>query len=300
MLRLLEAAARAEADPEADPGINLTRLLATSCVEGRLPWAPESPLEGRAQALERAVLAAPKGAFEPFGAATVARNSLTALCLGWPPTPRPEGVASRGPDVPVLVIAGRDDLRTPLEDARRTAAQYPRSRVLAVPGVGHSVLGSDPSGCALAGITAFLAGGRVRDCERPGYVLPRAPYIPAGLSGLKPQPGVPGVAGVVATAARVTLDELSRALSLTSLFRPSGQKVELAGLRGGSATASPRAIVLRSFEVIRGVRLTGTRNARSGRFELTAPGGVAGVLRTGSGNSVSGTIAGERVTFRLS
>lgn len=300
LLRLLASVTRSQSEPGADPGINQARFLATSCLEGRLPWAPASPVQGREQALERAVASAPAATFAPFRGVTVLRASVAVPCLAWPSTPKPEGVISQGPDVPVLVLAGRDDLRTPLEDARRTAAQYPRARVLAVPGVGHSVLGSDRSGCASAGIRAFLAGGVVQNCTRSEKTsIVRAPFIPAGVAQLKPQNGVPGGVGRVATAARVTLIELSRALALSGNASGSGSRVQIPGLRGGSATVTRREVVLRSFEVIRGVRISGRSGTRSGRLTVTAPGAITGVLRTGRGDTVSGTLAGERVTFAL-
>ncbi len=66
----------------------------------------------------------------------------------------------------MLVLSGRDDLRTPLEDARRTAAQYPNAKLLAVPSVGHSVLTSDFCRCALNGMVAFLRGADRQDVHR--------------------------------------------------------------------------------------------------------------------------------------
>jgi hypothetical protein len=69
-----------------------------------------------------------------------------------------------GPRRPALILAGREDLRTPLEDQRRAALQLPRARVVAVPDVGHSVLGNDVTGCATKALAAFLTGGEVRGC----------------------------------------------------------------------------------------------------------------------------------------
>ena len=60
------------------------------------------------------------------------------LCVAWPvasPEPADPGPL---PDVPVLVIEGSGDLRTPLEDGRAVAAAFPRGQVLEVPFTGHS------------------------------------------------------------------------------------------------------------------------------------------------------------------
>ena len=72
----------------------------------------------------------------------------------------------------MLVLSGRADLRTPLEDARRTAAQYPNAKLLAVPGVGHSVLGTDVSGCAVKGMIAFLRAQTIAPCSKTAGLAP--------------------------------------------------------------------------------------------------------------------------------
>ncbi len=115
------------AETGGEEGVNTARLLATSCIEGRLPWAPDSPVASREDAVE-AFLSGHADAFAPFSSGTVLSASLVGLCENWPPTPRPEAVSYLGPDVPVLVVSGRADLRTPLEDARRTALQYPNAQ----------------------------------------------------------------------------------------------------------------------------------------------------------------------------
>ena len=46
------------------------------------------------------------------------------------------------PNVPVLLLEGEDDLRTPVENARRVAARFPQAQLVVAPATGHSVLGS--------------------------------------------------------------------------------------------------------------------------------------------------------------
>jgi pimeloyl-ACP methyl ester carboxylesterase len=130
----LEAAARGDAAPllrllvrssgsgSEENAINEVRFLATACTEGRLPWAPESPQSERPALLEQA-LRDNAGAYAPFPVEAVAAQVTASLCLGWAPTERPPfpPSPSQGPDVPVLVLGGREDLRTPLEDQRRAA-----------------------------------------------------------------------------------------------------------------------------------------------------------------------------------
>ena len=165
--------------------VNTARLLATSCIESLLPWAPESPVASRADAVKQ-FIAERTAAFAPFSPSTVLLGSLTNFCSTWPPTPKPEAVPYAGPNVPVLVLSGRQDLRTPLESARRTAQQYPNAKLIAVPGAGRSVLSTDGSGCALAGLTTFLEGRPFVACARPAKEFPAAPYAPAQLSSLRP------------------------------------------------------------------------------------------------------------------
>lgn len=307
LLRVLYAASRGSVPAEEQ--INTARFLATTCVEGRLPWAPESPLEGREAALLAGARATPQR-FAPFGSATVIRASIAAACLSWPSTPRPEGVLAQGPNVPVLVLSGREDLRTPLEDARRTAGQYPAAQLLAVPGVGHSVLASDLTRCARDGISAFLSGRPVARCSRR-VSIPRAPFIPASLVGLPRLPGVTGSAGRTATAVSITLGELAR-LVATGAASPRATRTEISlrvpGLRGGNAVVSlPRGdarstrsrIAFHRFEVIRGVRITGTfSDEDEGILRVSAP-GVTGTLTQTAENRLQGSLNGQAVVLRL-
>lgn len=277
---------------DADAGdINTARLLATSCIEARLPWAPESPVASRADAL-KAFVASHSDGFAPFSAKTVLSSSVTGLCENWPPTPKPEGVSYLGPDVPVLVISGRADLRTPLEDARRTAAQYPNAKLLAVPGVGHSVLTSDISGCAVKGLVAFLSAKTVAPCPRT-TALGRfqnisAPYAPATIGKLRPQL-LSGLPGRTFSAVTVTLSGLGYDLANTSAFKT----VRLPGLRAGYYRTSRSSLELHGVEWIRGVRISG-RLGQNGEGTLTVsgPAAAAGTV-TFSKQGVSATLGGR-------
>jgi len=65
-------------------------------------------------------------------------------------------LASLGPRT--LILAGDRDLSTPLVWARATAAAMPSSRLVVVPGVGHSVQ-SRGGGSAAAEASRFLLTG---------------------------------------------------------------------------------------------------------------------------------------------
>ena len=122
----------------------------------------------------------------------------------------------------MLVLSGRADLRTPLEDARRTALQYPNAKVLAVPGVGHSVLSTDFSGCAVKGTIAFLRGQRGRQVlahlARRALQNLSAPYAPASIGDLRPT-GASGLAGRTFSAVSVTL----AGIGYDSAFAPTSE-----------------------------------------------------------------------------
>ncbi len=71
---------------------------------------------------------------------------------------RAAGSASPLPNVPTLILSGEQDLRTPTSNALAVAALIPDAQVLVVPYTGHSVVGSDLSGCTAKALDAFFAG----------------------------------------------------------------------------------------------------------------------------------------------
>ena len=228
-------------------GSAISRLLATSCIEARLPWTPDSPIASRADAL-KAFIAARTEAFAPFDPEVVLGNSLAELCAQWPPTPKPEGVPYAGPDVPVLILAGRQDLRTPLESARRTQAQYPNAKLVAVRSAGHSVTSTDFTGCAARNVVTFLRGGTVRSCSaistRDRAALPAGPFIPASLSDLRPT-GTTGKAGQTFSAVRVTLTGIAfdtAGVSTSRSFRLPGLRRGLRDRQGLDPDAARRRV----------------------------------------------------------
>jgi pimeloyl-ACP methyl ester carboxylesterase len=287
------------APPAPDAGaIDVGRFLASLCVESRLPWRPDAPLAGRREAL-LALLTRDAARFLPFPPGVVAAAANATACLTWPATPPPEPVATVAPPVPTLILSGREDLRTPVEDARRTAAQYPDVRLLAVPDVGHSVLVNDPRRCALRGVASFLAGGPVAPCARGARpLLAPAPFVPADVDRLPGAPGVPGRAGRTATAVAATLLDTSRQALRTALNGRSRS----GGLRGGTL-AIGRGVTLRSIEVVRGVRVSGTLRVEGttvvgARLTVTGPAAAPGVVSL-RGRRLTGTLGGRRIDERL-
>jgi pimeloyl-ACP methyl ester carboxylesterase len=266
-------------------GVNSARFLATACIEGRLPWDPASPVAGRLDALH-AFGAAQAGAFAPFNAQVVLADSTASLCASWPPTPAPPAVPVAGPDVPVLILSGRDDLRTPLEDEVHQQQTYPHAQLLDVPDVGHDVLGADFSHCADKAVAAFLAGQAVAKCTKH-VALPPAGYLPATIAHLRAvRPG--GRAGR-------TLRAL--ALSLTAVEHDSRLRVvaggglgPVPGLRAGWARLTRHSIALHGYSLFRGMRVTGTLRP-AGTLTVSGPGAADGRV-TFTRHSLLGTLGG--------
>ena len=84
---------------------------------------------------------------------------------------------------------GEDDLRTPVESARRVAAQFPQAKLVVAPATGHSVLGADASGCSGAGIRALLPRpARVDQLPAPSRrEFPPSPPPPTALRQCRPR-----------------------------------------------------------------------------------------------------------------
>jgi pimeloyl-ACP methyl ester carboxylesterase len=284
-----------------DDGINVGRLLATTCIEGRLPWAPDSPVASRKAALDAYLAARGPSPFAPFSAATVLGSSAAALCADWPPTPKPEGVASAGPDLPVLVLSGRVDLRTPTEDARRTAGQYPHATLLTVPGVGHSVLTSNFfGGCALDGTVAFLTGEPVTPCDSQsaGLTLDAVAYEPADLARLKAR-RLPGRAGRTLTGLRLTLQNVVGEYALHTLFLGRSPSARFPGLRAGYIQVTNRRLVFHGLEWFRGMRVSGALDIKRtvGRLLVSGPAAAHGTILL-QGKHAGGTLGGHRIIDR--
>lgn len=250
-----------ESETEEDLDSSTSRYLATACLESALPWATTSgPASRRAARSDylRQLGAAP---FAPFKPSTVWKGSVLDLCLQWPATATPEPVADAGPDVPVLVLSGRADLRTPLELATRVAAAYPRATLLDVPHVGHSVLSADRSNCAVNGLRTFLAGAAPAPCTAVPAPVTAAGYQPASAQGMSP-----------AEAARGTVDGVLHDLAAVKYTAGRQSAYSLTGLRGGVAVAKGGRVTLRRIAWFRGVRVSGKVSAKTGKGRVTVTG----------------------------
>lgn len=203
-------------------------------------------------------------------------NNLLFQCRRWPDAP---ALVDRGvPDVPVLVLEGLEDTRTPLEVGERVAARFPQAQVVRVPKTAHAVVGRRK--CARTALGRFLAGRPVGDpCAnaRGGTVLPLPPRTVAEAGGAVP-------------ALLATLDDLVREAGVRFSDPMRG-----GGLRGGwFAIRRGTTVAVHRFAFVRGLAISGTVDAvrYAGRLTVRGVRGTIAISRTGL---VTGTLGGRRI-----
>ena len=310
LLRLGRRSFSVGGEPPPPPRLISTALYAaTTCEEMSFPWARTTapdPAERRRQAVA-AVAALPDSAFLPFNRGTVLDNDLLRLCDRWPALPTAPALGPGPlPDVPVLVLEGEDDLRTPVESAQRVAAQFPQAKLVVAPATGHSALGSDLSGCAERAFARFFRDQPVSTrCRRVRRAFPPTPPPPTALRRVPAARGVAGVRGRALTALALTLRDVEDPLTRAILAVGDSDIARGGGLRAGRYRVDGRSVVhLDDLVFVPGVRVNGrvrgfgTRRQR-GRLRLSgraAPGGVLSLR----GRRVTGRLGGKRVRAVLS
>lgn len=286
--------------------IDETLYWATTCEEEAFPWQRgAAPATRRAEA-RRALRAIPEGDFAPFFGQVALEAGPALGCISWPNVDPPPPAPGALPAVPTLILSGAQDMRTPTAQARRVAAQIPGAQLLVVPYTGHSVLGSDLSGCAQAAVSLFFAGLPVGSCPASRNPFAPTPIPPQSVSRLRAQPGVSGRPGQTVTAALDTflaLDRIVIAATLQAEQRlPSG--VSFGGLYGGYVRLSSSAVRLVRLSFIPGVTLSGELPVRAGRLQerpLQVGGSAAahGTILIGADGRVSGSLDGRRFDIRI-
>ncbi len=309
MLRLRRRAFRV--DGEAPPARLLSAGLyaATTCEETTFPWPRTSPPDpvARHRQAALALAALPAATFSPFDRGTVLRTDLLALCAGWPAA-RPSVALGPGPlpNVPVLLLEGEDDLRTPVEGARRVAALFPQARLVISAATGHSALGSDPSVCARRAFDRFFRGGQVPSrCPKVRRFFAPQPPAPTRLARVDPLRGVRGARGRALATVGLTLRDVLEDAVTELIFAPDDPDLARGGgLRHGSyRIGGGGTLVLSEVAYVPGVRITGRirrfgERRQNGLLRLTGPGSPAGLLRV-TGGRVEGRLGGRRVRARF-
>jgi pimeloyl-ACP methyl ester carboxylesterase len=271
-------------------------FFATGCEELPLPWSRTAPLSARPRADRRAIDRIAAAAFAPWARATELRTGVGAACIGWPDaSAQSPAVGGSAPDVPVLELEGANDIRTPVADARAVAALFPHATLVVVPHTGHSVLGTDLSGCASTALAQFFAGQAVAQCGRTRNPFPPV-HLPPTHLGRVSAGFIGGLPGRTLTAVEDTLDDATQQAVDYSLFT---NRIAAGGLRGGfmrmAVTSSELRLQLHRFESVPGVVVTGTA-----RLVLAA--GLphfAHVTVTGSGAHGTLTFSDQALTGHL-
>jgi pimeloyl-ACP methyl ester carboxylesterase len=287
-------------------GVDEALFADTTCEEEPFPWQRSaSPSTRLAEALG-ALRALPASAFYPFDASIAWVDSVVPGCAQWPnvaPAPPP---ISPLPDVPTLILSGAQDLRTPTSGAEAVAARIPDSQLLVVPYTGHSVLGTEFSGCAQSAVKAFFSGTTVQPCAATPNPFAPTPITPTKLSAVKPVGGVAGTPGRTLAVVLETIVDLEQQVIGATLQAeqelPSGSS--FGGLRGGYAQVTSSALTLHRLSVVGGVQITGSFPVVDGRLQaadLRVEGSQAarGIVRIGASAHVSGTLGGRRFDVDL-
>ncbi len=227
---------------------------------------------------------------------------MRLLALSRPPPRR--RVQAPFPSVPTLILSGADDLRTPTANAREVASQIPGSHLLVVPEVGHSVLGTDLSGCASRALQALFKPAPIQPCRRGRQLLNLlglTALAPARLSDVSPARGFHGKIGRTLHALSLTVADFERQAEVRGLSElESGAFAELGsvrigGLRAGWADAGGEKLTLHGYSYVPGVTVTGTIGARETSLRLGGWAAAQGSLRLVSRGQLTGTLGDQGV-----
>jgi len=296
---------RPESEPTSNEEENNALFLATSCEETSFPWQRAAPTATRFAEATAALRAVPATSFYPFDANAALAGSLVPVCDSWPAAAAAPPAQSPLPNVPTLIFSGEQDLRTPTSGAKAVAALIPDAQLLLVPYTGHSVLGSDFSGCAQAAVGAFFTGAAVQPCSASIDVFAPTPVAPRKLAYVRAPAGLRGKPGRTLTAVLDAVVDLDRQVVAATLQAeqelPSGSS--FGGLRGGYARITATAAVLKSFSFVKGVGLSGTFPVKNHELQpatirIAGASAASGSVRLSADKHVSGTLGGER--FRVS
>jgi pimeloyl-ACP methyl ester carboxylesterase len=277
---------------------------ATRCEETLFPWGRTDPPAMREAQAKTALNALPSSDFYPFDAGLGLAHSLLPECVGWPDAAQPPPPTGPLPNVPTLILSGEQDMRTPTSVARGVAAEIPDAELLTVPFTGHSVLGTDFSGCAKAAVIAFFASSPVQPCTGSNLFTP-TPVTPTQLAYVHSPQGVNGRDGRTLTAVLDTVLDINRQMIGATLQAnatlPAG--ASFGGLRGGYARVGSSSVRLSRYSLLPGVEVSGSFPLHDGKLlgttvKIEGSAAATGTVKLGSNNRVTGTLSGRH--FNLS
>ena len=286
---------------------------AVSCHDYPTVWNVESRYAERRRQLDVAIAALPSDAFAPFPndvwLHSLYQYQLVYGCLRWPAPSVPDPPFPPGlphPNVPVLVLNGEFDQATPIADARRVAAAWPRSTLVEVPNTAHITALDDFQNCAAVIAQRFLRtlGAGDTSCVQrmpANYVVPEFPQRLAGAPEASPagsdDRSTPAGRRLAWVAGSTIGDALARWYSV--LYAPHG-----VGLRGGGFVArgayfswGPLRLTFHADRFVSDVATSGraiwSRSVSFVRASLTVTGphGLTGNLQVGFPTNVDGGLA---------
>ena len=308
---LADTGERGESAEEESPAesFNTPLYYATTCEEQLFPWNRAASPAARLNEAKARLAALPAGAIAPFGVTEALSISDMPACAFWPYTPPdPAPVQASFPDVPTLILSGADDLRTPTSGAREVAAQIPDSHLVVVPEVGHSVLGTDLSGCSVKALQALFKPAPIEPCQGGPQILSLiklAPLAPARLADVAVAKDSRGLTGRTLTAVGLTLADFARqeTIRTLALLESGGESLgsattgvlRIGGLRAGWAQIQRDELVLHGYSYVPGVTVSG-RITPAGEVTLSVGGPAAarGSLKIAD-HRLTGALAGQAV-----
>lgn len=294
LLRLATWAKRGST-PEPPRYFSDAMFAANTCQEGPFPWNPAAPSWDRLRQARAAAAALPPAAVYPFDRDTALTSSAAPLCSKWPFAQDPAFAAGPYPAVPTLVLAGEDDLRTPIEGAERVAKAIAGAQLVEIPGAGHGIY-PGISSCPSRAVNDFFAGRPLRPCH-PGTQPPFAdPIAPRSLGALRPAPGHHGVVGRTLSAVYATVSDVDEALNV-AIYSPRGF-AQVGGLRAGYAHDHFPRITLHGYSYVPGVRVSGRlagARLQHGALRISGPAAAHGRVTLHRDGSITGTLQGRRV-----
>lgn len=233
--------------------------VASTCEESPLPWSRSASLDERPRQAAAFLRGLPRDAFAPFGPRAALASDVLELCRRWPNAAAPLEPPTVLPAIPTLLLAGREDIRTPVSDAEAVARLIPGARLVRFHWTGHDVIASG-WGCAEEALRAFLAGGGERVVCNLAQKPRRAPDPPPlSLAEVSPEPGMRGRVGRTLMAVQLTLRDGADTLWHSPVVT-KGPFLRAGGLRGGSYNLHLYSgeLTLRRASFVPGVHVSGS------------------------------------------
>lgn len=291
---------------DASGDVDEALFVDTTCEEQPFPWGRAAAASTRVGEALAALHALPASDFRPFDASVEWADSILPGCAQWPNLAAPPPPIVPLPRVPTLILSGAQDLRTPTSGAEGLAARIPGAQLVVVPFTGHSVLGSDFSGCAQLAVKSFFTTGTAPACQATVDQFAPTPITPTRLAYVKPVGGVGGRPGSTLAVVLDTILDLERQVVGATLQAaqqlPNGSS--FGGLRGGYARLSSSGLRLHRLSFVSGVELSGSFVVVKGRLrptDIRVEGALAarGSVRIGA-PVVTGTLGGRRFKVDIS